>query len=78
MAEQLPAKTTGMIDELIDHNECGVAVEMLSEAVVEAEASIAPETLTSVEELVTTMGLDRDVAERLRPFVETATERADG
>lgn len=74
VAEQLPNQTAGLIDELIDHNECGVAVEMLSEALVEAGATIDQQTMASVDALVTTMGLDADVAARLRPLVE---ERAD-
>lgn len=78
VAEQLPEQTAGLIDELIDHNECGVAVEMLSEALVEAGATIDQETITSVDGLVTTMELDRDVAVRLRPLVETHTDGADG
>lgn len=78
VAEQVPPKTVGLINELLDSNEHGPAVEALSEAIIEAEATISPETLTSLEGLVVTMGLDRGVAERLRPLVGTSTDRTDG
>lgn len=71
VAEHLSNQTAGLIDELIDHNECGVAVEMLSEALVEAGATIDEQTMADVEALVNTMELEKEVAARLRPHVET-------
>jgi hypothetical protein len=40
VADQLPAVTAGLVDELLDANEQGVAVEMLSEMLVESNAQI--------------------------------------
>lgn len=74
LADQLPAITAGLVDELLDANEQGVAVEMLSEMLVEAKARISPETMTAFEDVVEEMNLDRTNVERLRTLVIAADE----
>src|SRR5687768_5180583 len=43
VADQLPVATAGIVDELIDADEQGIAVEMLSEMLVESNAPISPD-----------------------------------
>jgi len=69
VADQLPAVTAGLVDELLDANEQGVALEMLSEMLVESNARIPPDVLMVFEEVVDEMQLDRLNVERLRPLV---------
>lgn len=69
VADQLPRVTVQIVGEMIDVNECGVALETISEMLVESKAVITPEVLTSVSELVEMMGLPADSLERLRPLV---------
>jgi hypothetical protein len=69
VACQLPGLTVQLVGEMIDANECGVALETISEMLVESNARIAPEVLASVGELVDEMDLPVDNLERLRPYV---------
>lgn len=71
VADQLPAVTVGLVDEMIDANECGVALEIVSEMLVESRAVISGQTLSDVAALVDEMGLDRVTVDRLRPCVDT-------
>lgn len=71
LAPQLPAKTVGIIDEMIDANECGVALEIMSEMLVESGGRIPKDSLLEVTALVDEMGLDQINADRLRERVET-------
>jgi hypothetical protein len=71
VAPQLPAVTAGIVDEMIDANECGVALEIMSEMLVESGAAISAETLSNVSSLVDEMGLDQVNVDRLRSRVET-------
>jgi hypothetical protein len=72
VADQLPAVTAGLVDELLDANEQGIAVEMLSEMLVESNARISPETVAVFAALIDEMELDRLNLERLRPLVTDA------
>jgi hypothetical protein len=69
VADQLPSRTVEIIDELIEHSESGVAVQILSEMLVESSARISPEYLNLVSQLVARMNLDDIIVERLRPLV---------
>jgi hypothetical protein len=62
VASQLPAVTVGMVDELIEANECGVALEIVSEMLVESGAVISAGTLSDIGWLVGEMGLDRSMS----------------
>ena len=70
LAPQLPAVTVGIVDEMIDSNESGVALEIMSEMLVESGAIISEQTLSDVASLVNDMGLDRLNVDRLRSLVE--------
>lgn len=69
LAEQLPPVTVGLVDELLDANEQGIAVEMLSEMLVESGARLSADDLAVFEEVIDAMQLDRLNVERLRPLV---------
>lgn len=71
LAPQLPAVTVGIVDEMIDANECGVAMEIMSEMLVESGAVISEETFSDFTSLADEMSLDRLNVDRLRPLVET-------
>jgi hypothetical protein len=71
VAPQLPSVTIGLVDEMIDANECGVALEIMSEMLVESRAIISSQELAMIRELVETMRLDPINVERLRPLVST-------
>ena len=66
VASQLPVFTVGLVDGMIDANECGVALEIMSEILVESGAVISAETLLDVSSLVGEMGLDQVNVDRLR------------
>lgn len=69
VADQLPVVTAGLVDELLDANEQGVAVEMLSEMLVQSNARISPETMAVFEDVVVAMGLNSANVDRLRPLM---------
>jgi hypothetical protein len=71
VAPQLPAVTVGLVGEMIDANECGVALEIMSEMLVESRAAVSAQELTMLSELVETMRLDPLTVERVRPLVAT-------
>ena len=78
VAGQLPALTVGLVDEMIDANECGVALETMSEMLAESHAVIAGSTLEGVSSLVEAMGLDALNVDRLIPLVSNRdAEEAD-
>jgi hypothetical protein len=70
VAEQLPSVTVGLVNEMIDANECGVALETISEMLVESGARIDVGELLDVERLAHDMGLEDITVDRLRPLVE--------
>ena len=72
LAAQLPPATVGIVDELLDANEQGIALEILSEMLVESKARISPELMTVFIDIVDEMQLDRVNVERLRPLVTNA------
>lgn len=71
VADKLPRVTVQLVAEMIDANECGVALETVSEMLVESRAAITPDVLTSASELVEAMGLPAVNVERLRPLVQS-------
>lgn len=72
LAEQLPPVTVGLVDELLDANEQGIAVEILSAMLVESKARISPELMAVFVDLVEEMNLDPLNVERLQPLVTSA------
>lgn len=73
VASQLASDTVQLVDEMIDANECGVALEIMSEMLVESAATVSEETFSEVESLVDKMGMDRINVDRLRPRIERGT-----
>jgi hypothetical protein len=69
VADQLPRVTVQLVGEMIDANECGLALETISEMLVESHARVEPDVLASVEELATAMRVPAVNVERLRPLV---------
>lgn len=76
LADQLPAVTVGLVDEFLDADEQGVAVELLSEMLVESRARISSDTLAAFSTVVKEMELDPTNLDRLRPLVDDAEGRA--
>jgi hypothetical protein len=76
VAGQLPRTTVALATEMVDANESGVALEMISEMLVESGGRLSTDALGIVSDLVATMGLDQDVVERLRPLV-TASDAGE-
>ncbi len=56
--------------ELIDHNEPGIAVEMITAMLAEVDASITFDQADQVERLVRDMGLDDSVSRQARAMVQ--------
>ena len=52
VARQLPALTVGIVDEMMTRNESGLALETLSEMLLESGAVISGETLADISSLV--------------------------
>lgn len=59
-----------MLDELIDHNESGVAIEMMTAMLAESQASLTAEQSAQIERLVREMGLNESVARQAQTMVE--------
>ncbi len=68
VADQLPPVTVRLATEMIDANECGVALETVSEMLVESGAVLSDEIVGMVEGLVQAMALDAVNVDRLRPL----------
>ena len=66
VAELFAAQQVGLVDELIDANEPGIALEMLSEMLVEVHAEVDPQVIEQMERLANDMGLSPEVAGRVR------------
>jgi hypothetical protein len=58
-----------LFHELVDANECGVALEMLSEALASSDARIDEAVLADVQSLSEQMRLGPAVVDRLRRLV---------
>jgi hypothetical protein len=61
---------------MVDANESGVALETISEMLVESDGRLSVDALGMVSDLVATMGLDQSVVERLRPLVRASDSDA--
>jgi hypothetical protein len=69
IADQLSPQTIRLADEMIDAAECGIALDMLSEMLVESGARIDKQILADIAGLVDTMGLEAETVNRLRPLL---------
>lgn len=58
-----------LLDELIDHNETGVAVEMMTAMLAEVHAPVTVEQAGQVESLARDMGPDESLVGQVRALV---------
>lgn len=65
----LPQVTVAFVSEFIDANECGLALETISEILVESAVEIDRSILEVINELTQEMGLDEIIVARLLPLV---------
>lgn len=63
--DQLPRHTTELIFEFVDANECGLALETLSEMLRGSKAKTDSDVAREVRDLAATIGLDFGVADQL-------------
>lgn len=59
-----------VLSDLIDHNEPGLAVEMMTAMLADANASLDVEQSTQIEDLVRIMNLDASVSRQARAMVD--------
>jgi hypothetical protein len=71
MSEFVAPTPAALISELISVNEAPVALEMLSEALAELKVPITKDAFDEIDDLARGLGLDPEVATRLRQFVES-------
>jgi len=69
--------TVGLTHEMIDASESPIALDMMSEMLVEAGASLDRRTVDEVADLATAMGLGREAAARLEPLVRERRREGD-
>lgn len=70
LSDQLAPETVELANEMVDANEAPIALEMISEMLVERQARIASKVFDEIEDLAVSLGLDSVVGERLRPLVD--------
>jgi len=71
VSEAFPVQQVGLIDELIDANESGVALEMLVGMLVGGSVPVASGVVDQIERLVEEMHLSAEVAEQIRALEAT-------
>ncbi|MFL5961696.1 MAG: MafI family immunity protein [Gaiellaceae bacterium] len=69
LSGQLAPNTVELAQEMADANEAPLALDMISEMLVEGHAHIALQVFDEIEDLAAGLGLDPVVSERLRPLV---------
>ena len=65
VADRFPPVEIGLLDELIDANEPGVAIEILSQLLAESGTAHERQVIDEIADLVPTLGLDTEVVSRL-------------
>ncbi|MEE9964909.1 MAG: MafI family immunity protein [Propionicimonas sp.] len=76
VADQLPRFTVDLVTEFIDANECGLALETLTEMLHESSAQLTRQLAAEMHSLADEMGLDRQVGDRLIPLVKEPEREA--
>lgn len=66
VADVFASQQVGLVDELIDANEAGVALEMLVGMLAETHSAVSSEVVHQIERLVMDMELSSDVVEQLK------------
>jgi len=65
LEDRLSLQTQEIVRELVDHNESGVALEIMADKLAEAGASISDRERTDMLQLVSEMGMDDQVGRTL-------------
>ena len=65
LGDRLSLQTQAIVDELVDDNEPGVALEIMADRLAEAGASISDRERTDMLQLVSDMGMDDGVERTL-------------
>jgi hypothetical protein len=65
----ISSEQLSLFNELVDANECGVALDMLSEVLASSNARIDNTVLQDVRSLSDQMGLGPVIVDRLRPLL---------
>lgn len=68
LGDRLPAADRRQIEEFIDVNECGLALETIGDALAEDGVRVEQATLDEIARLAETMGLPFGLAGRPRPI----------
>ena len=66
VSDMFPSQQVQLLDELIDANESGVALEMLAEMLVEVGAALDGELVRQIERLAHDMGLSPEIGAGLK------------
>jgi hypothetical protein len=69
LEDELSKEDAGFVAELIDVHEHGVALEVLSNMLLENKVPLDEPTIGEIENLVETMGLQAEVVDQLRGLV---------
>jgi hypothetical protein len=69
LSTQLAPNTVQLAKEMVDANEAPIALDMISEMLVDRRAEITPQVFDEIEDLAAGLGLDPAVSERLRQLV---------
>jgi hypothetical protein len=71
VAEHLQAQEVGLVDELIEANESGLALELLTVMLVETGVKVDPRVVEQIDQLAGDMGLAQELAERVQRLKAT-------
>jgi type IV secretory pathway TrbD component len=66
----ISAKQLGLFNDLVDANEYGIALDMLTEALASSGAKIDPAIFRDIQSLSEQMKLEPEVVDRIRPLVQ--------
>jgi hypothetical protein len=70
VGDQLSETTVAIVSEMIDAAECGIALDVMSEMLVESHASLDKQILANISDIAAIMKLDAETVERLHPLVQ--------
>lgn len=69
LSTHLAPNTVELATEMVDANEAPIALDMISEMLVNRRTEISPQVYNEIEDLAAGLGLDPAVSERLRQLV---------
>jgi hypothetical protein len=65
VADLLPVTTAAFVGDLLDHNELGLALEVMVDVLVESRATVRKDLVADLSDLARTMEMDLDVVAAL-------------